>query len=66
VAFVATIYGVGVANLLLFPAAAKIRARATLEREERELVMEGVLALAEGLHPFLVKSRLETHLEKAA
>jgi chemotaxis protein MotA len=64
-AFVATIYGVGGANLLLFPAAAKIRARAARKAEERELMMEGILMVAEGLHPFLVRSRLEGYLERA-
>jgi chemotaxis protein MotA len=65
VAFVATVYGVGVANLLLFPAAAKIRARAARDTEERELMMHGILAIAEGLHPFLVRSRLESYLERS-
>lgn len=64
VAFVATVYGVGVANLLLFPAAAKIRARASRDAEDRQLIMEGVLALAEGLHPYLVRSRLENYAER--
>jgi chemotaxis protein MotA len=63
VAFVATIYGIGVANLLLFPAAAKIRARAARLARDREMILEGVVALAGGLHPYLVRSRLENFLE---
>ncbi|MCZ2157656.1 MAG: flagellar motor protein, partial [Bryobacterales bacterium] len=42
VAFVATIYGVGLANLLLLPAASKLRARAEELVQHRELVLEGV------------------------
>lgn len=63
VAFVATIYGVGIANLVLFPAGAKMRARAARETERREMILEGMAAIAEGLHPYLVRSRLQTYLD---
>jgi chemotaxis protein MotA len=62
VAFVATIYGVGVANLALLPAAAKIRARAALETKLREMVIEGVVCVAEGLNPRLIRLKLESFL----
>jgi len=62
VAFVATVYGVGLANLILLPFAAKIRARARLESEKRELICEGVVAIAEGLNPHLIRARLESFL----
>jgi chemotaxis protein MotA len=65
VAFVATVYGVGAANLLLLPVAAKIRARAAREAETRELIMEGAVVIAEGVHPSLVRSRLENYLDPA-
>lgn len=63
VAFVATIYGVGLANLLFLPMATKIRARVQQEIQEREMVLEGVLAIAEGTNPKLVQARLEPFLE---
>ena len=63
VAFVATIYGVGLANLLLLPAAARIRTVARHESLRHELITEGVLAIAKGLNPHLVKMRLENFLE---
>ena len=63
VAFVATVYGVGAANLLFFPAAARIRARAERESQERELMVEGILAIAEGLHPYLIRVKLENYLD---
>lgn len=62
VAFVATIYGVGVANLILLPAASKIRARAAIDTRLRELVVEGVVCVAEGLNPRLIRRKLESFL----
>jgi chemotaxis protein MotA len=59
VAFVATVYGVGVANIVLLPAATKIKARAKRELEMRELVVEGVVGIVEGLNPKLIRSKLE-------
>ena len=59
IAFVATIYGVGLANLLLLPAAAKIKIWAGHEAQIRELVIEGVAAIAEGMNPKLIRLKLE-------
>ncbi len=59
VAFVATIYGVAVANLVLLPAATKIKARARMETQRRELIVEGVCGIVEGLNPKLVRQKLE-------
>ena len=59
VAFVATVYGVGVANILLLPAAAKIKSRAQHEVQMKELVLEGVLGIVEGLNPKLIRTKLE-------
>jgi len=59
VAFVATVYGVGMANIILLPAATKIKARAKRELDMRELVVEGVVGIVEGLNPKLIRSKLE-------
>jgi chemotaxis protein MotA len=64
VAFVATVYGVASANLLFLPAAAKLRFRARREMQTRELIVEGVLAIAEGLNSHLIRMRLEGFLEE--
>lgn len=64
VAFVATIYGVASANLLLLPAAAKLRFRGNREMQTKELIVEGVIAIAEGLNSHLIRMRLENFLEK--
>ena len=67
VAFVATVYGVGVANILLLPASTKIKARIDSETELKELKLEGVVGIVEGLNPKLIRSKLEAyqHQEKA-
>ena len=64
VAFVATIYGVGLANLLLLPAAAKIKANTQAQLRISELILEGVIGIAEGLNPKLIVGRLEAYLDK--
>jgi chemotaxis protein MotA len=63
VAFVATIYGVGLANLVLLPVAAKIRACGRLEANAHELMLEGVLGIAEGLNPILIRDKLDAFLD---
>ena len=63
VAFVATVYGVGVANLLFLPAAAKIKARIHHNVEAKELMLEGVCGIIEGLNPKLIRSKLEAFIE---
>lgn len=58
VAFVATVYGVGSANLVFLPIASKLRTRAVRNAKRRELVMEGILAIQEGLNPRLIEQKL--------
>jgi chemotaxis protein MotA len=61
VAFVATVYGVGSANLFFLPAASKIKARLQAEISSRELMLEGVIAIVEGLNPRIIRSKLEAY-----
>ena len=67
VSFVATVYGVGVANLFFLPAAAKIKSRVQANVRRKELILEGVCGIVEGLNPKLVRSQLEafTHASPA-
>jgi chemotaxis protein MotA len=58
VAFVATVYGVGAANLLLLPIANKLRRRADEAARRRILIFEGILAIQEGLNPRLIDQKL--------
>ena len=59
VAFVATIYGVGSANIFFLPIATKIKARARAEAHTQEMLLEGVVSLVEGLNPKLIRAKLE-------
>jgi len=61
VAFVATIYGVGSANVFFIPAASKIRARAHQAMQIKELILEGVVGIVEGLNPKLIRTKLEAY-----
>ena len=66
VAFVATVYGVALANLFLLPAANKIKARAHSEIQLNELMLEGVIAIVEGMNPKLIRSKLEAYSKSQA
>jgi len=59
VAFVATIYGVGSANLVFLPMATSLKMKARHESRRRELMLEGVLAIQEGLNPKLIEEKLD-------
>ena len=64
-AFTSTIYGLGLANLMLLPAAHRIRARAAETFDVQELMTEGALCLFDGMHPRIVRQRLESFLHGA-
>jgi chemotaxis protein MotA len=61
-AFTSTIYGLALANLVLLPAAHRIRARAAETFDLQELMAEGVLCLYDGMHSKLVRQRLDSFL----
>lgn len=61
-AFVSTIYGLALANLLLLPAAHRIRAHAAETFETQEMILEGGLCIYEGVHPTLMRGRLSAFL----
>jgi chemotaxis protein MotA len=61
-AFTSTIYGLALANLVLLPAAHRIRARAAETFDFQELMTEGALCLFDGMHPRLVRQRLHAFL----
>lgn len=60
VAFVATIYGVGSANLLLLPVAGKLRIRLREEQVRKEMVLEGVIAILGGMNPRMLRNSLRS------
>jgi chemotaxis protein MotA len=58
VAFVATIYGVGAANLFFLPVAGKIKLRMRQEQTLREMMLEGVISILEGMNPRMIENKL--------
>jgi chemotaxis protein MotA len=61
-AFVATIYGVGAANLVFLPLGTRLKNLAKELAREREVVIQGFVLLAEGKPGMLIKQNLQTFL----
>ena len=64
IAFVATIYGVAFANLLLLPIANKLKLFIHQQSQFRELVIEGIIAIAEGENPRAIETKLNGFLQR--
>jgi chemotaxis protein MotA len=62
VAFVATIYGVALANLVFLPAAGKLKIRHREEQMAKEMILEGVISILEGMNPRMMETKLRTFL----
>lgn len=65
VAFVATIYGVGSANLIYLPITGKMRLRIRDEQIMREMTLEGVVSILEGMNPRMLETKLLGFLVEA-
>jgi len=63
VAFVATIYGVGIANLFFLPFAGKMRIRIRERHLCREMMLEGVASILEGINPRMLEIKLSGFLD---
>jgi flagellar motor component MotA len=66
VAFVATVYGVAAANIFFLPSANKLRARIQRSRLLKELTLEGVIGIVEGLNPTLIRVKLSAFNQEPA
>ncbi len=62
VAFVATIYGVGSANLLFLPIANKLKAHIEHQVKLKEMFVTGLVAIGNGENPRIIESRLQAYL----
>ena len=62
VAFVATIYGVGLANLVFLPMSNKIKAHINRLIVQREMIVDGLLGIANGDNPRIIESRLQGYI----
>jgi len=61
VAFVATVYGVASANIFFLPVANKLRGRTRAAALVKDLMLEGVVGLVEGLNPTLLRTKLDAY-----
>jgi chemotaxis protein MotA len=58
VAFVATIYGVGLANLVFLPISKKLLAHISSRAARREMFIDGLTGIANGDNPRIIESRM--------
>lgn len=63
-AFVATVYGVGVANLIFIPWGTKMKRKASQRMMAKEVVKLGVIGIQEGLNPHFLQEKLEVFVEE--
>jgi chemotaxis protein MotA len=63
-AFVATIYGVGVANLICLPFSNKIKFNAKADMTLREIELKGVLLIQEGVNHSIIEEQLKSYLDE--
>jgi chemotaxis protein MotA len=64
VAFVATIYGVGAANIFFLPAAGKLKMKHRKRMIIKEMMLEGTLGILEGQNPRLIEGKLTSFLDE--
>lgn len=62
VAFVATIYGVGLANLLFLPVATKMKSCIHAQTQFREMIIEGIVSISHGENPRNIETKLQGYL----
>lgn len=62
VAFVATIYGVGLANLVFIPMANKLKAITQVEVSKYEMIVDSLSSIANGEHTLIIDERLTGYL----
>jgi chemotaxis protein MotA len=64
VAFVATVYGVGSANLLFLPFSTKLEARHRHQVIIKEMILEGIISVSTGENPRLIEEKLKSFLSE--
>ncbi len=60
-AFVSTVYGVGLANLVFLPIANKLKRKLSIEKQRKVLIAEGVLSIQAGLNPRVLEDKLQAY-----
>jgi chemotaxis protein MotA len=64
VAFIATLYGIGLANLFWLPVGGKLKLKMKLEKLEKEMIVVAVLSLMQGENPSVMRDKLDPFLEE--
>ena len=64
VAFVATVYGVGLANLVYLPVSGKLKLKVRSQLVAREIMLVGVISILEGENPRLIEDKLRSFLSR--
>jgi chemotaxis protein MotA len=64
VAFVATVYGVGLANLVYLPMSGKLKMKAKSQMLAKEIMLVGVISILEGENPRLIEDKLKSFLSQ--
>lgn len=66
VAFVATLYGVGSANIIFFPIANKLKRIIQEETRIKEMILDGAISVVSGYNPFIIEEQLKVYLPDRA
>jgi len=61
IAFLATLYGIFSANVLLLPISGNLKAKSDAETRMREVMLEGVLGIQSGLNPYILEQKLRSY-----
>jgi chemotaxis protein MotA len=61
-AFIATLYGVCLANLVYLPIATKLKVKNQMEVQTMEMILDGIISIQSGENPAILKEKLKTHL----
>ncbi len=61
-AFTATVYGIGLANLFFLPVATKLKVIIQRQTQFREMIIDGMLSIAQGENPRAIESKLQGYL----
>lgn len=61
-AFIATLWGIGIANMFFIPIGMKMKRTSAVEVHHRQMIVEGILAIQAGVSPRAVGEKLKSHL----
>jgi chemotaxis protein MotA len=61
-AFIATIYGIGLANLFFLPMASKLKSVVHGQTQIRQMCIEGIISIAQGENPRNIEAKLKSYL----